>query len=128
MDFAVFAAQILAIAYLSFSIGSVVDADYYKKMASKMLDNPMFTYFMWFIMIILGMIVIQMHNVWVGDWTVLITIVWRAGLIKGISFIAFPKLMEEMSQSMLNGEAMKVLPVITLVIGLLFGYFGFFAG
>lgn len=44
-----------------------------------------------FLAIILGLINVIIHNVWVADWRIIITLFGWLALIKGISLFAFPQ-------------------------------------
>ncbi|MGB2599251.1 MAG: hypothetical protein WBB86_06695 [Candidatus Omnitrophota bacterium] len=76
-----------------------------------------------------GLAIILTHNIWVMNWTVIITIFGWLALIKGIWFLAFPDSLSKFTD--FYTEA-KVFPVVHAVVGLLFGiyltYMGFFAG
>ena len=81
------------------------------------------------ITLIIGLAIVLTHNIWVMNWTVIITLVGWAALIKGVWFLAFPDSISKFAS--FYSEA-KVFGVIHAIIALLFGayltYMGFFAG
>jgi hypothetical protein len=75
-----------------------------------------------FFTLVFGMVLVTFHNLWVKNWIVLITIVGWMALLKGIMLIMFPKAISHFKGMYKN---IKVWGIIMLVLGLLFGYFGF---
>ena len=74
--------------------------------------------------IIFGVTLVHFHNIWINNWTVLITILSWLMLIGGITVVIFPK-----GLSFFKGwiKHDKLLGSFMLVFGLLMGYFGFLA-
>jgi hypothetical protein len=78
---------------------------------------------------ILGLIVVLGHNVWVWDWSVLITILGWATLIKGAIMLLFPRASMGISRFYQGKTGLVVgAGVIGLVIGLVLSYYGFVVG
>ncbi|MBU4371020.1 MAG: hypothetical protein KKH02_01650 [Proteobacteria bacterium] len=128
MEPSILIAKITAVIYLSASLGGFFSRDYYRRLAEDMYKNATLTYMMGFITVILGFLIVHYHNLWVRDWTVLVTIIGWLALIKGILIIVFPKFMQRLSEPFLTERVLKIIPYVTLFLGLLFGYFGFVRG
>lgn len=125
MEPSILIAKIIAVVYLSASLGGFFSRHYYRRLAEDMYKNAALTYMMGFVTVIVGSLIVLHHNLWLGDWRVLITMVGWLALIKGVSIIAFPQLMQRLSEPFLTEKSQKVIPYVTLALGLLFGYFGF---
>jgi len=121
-------ARIIAVIYLSASLGGFLSRDYYRRISEDAYKNAGLTYVMGFIAVIVGSLIVHHHNLWGREWTVLITIVGWLALIKGIVIIVFPNFIQHLSESFLTGRFLKIAPYVTLLMGLLFGYFGFVHG
>jgi len=128
MEPSILIAKIIAVIYLSASLGGFFSRDYYRRLAEDMYKNATLTYMMGFITVILGFLIVHYHNLWGRDWTVLVTIIGWLALIKGILIIVFPKFMQRLSEPFLTERVLKIIPYVTLFLGLLFGYFGFVRG
>lgn len=128
MELSILIAKIIAVIYLSASLGGFFSRDYYRSLADDMYKNAALTYMMGFIAVIAGFLIVHHHNIWGGDWTVLITILGWISLIKGILIMAFPKFMQRLSEPFFTERALKFIPYVTLATGLLYGYFGFVWG
>ncbi|MFA6292088.1 MAG: hypothetical protein WC637_09920 [Victivallales bacterium] len=125
MEMSVFIAKIAAVIYLSASLGGFSGRDYYRRISDDMFKNAALTYLMGFITAIIGVIIVDCHNLWVRDWTVMITVIGWLALIKGVLIIACPNLMQRLSEPFLAEKALKIFPYVTLLLGLVFAYFGF---
>lgn len=126
MEFSLFVAKIIAITYLSFGIGVLLNPKYYKKVFQKLINNPSYLILGGFIAIIIGFIIVENHNIWTNDWTVIITVIGWAALIKGILLLAFPKFTGLFKNVFNNRLFIKILGPAAIILGLIFMYFGFF--
>ena len=79
--------------------------------------------------LVIGVVIVLTHNVWVADWTVIITIIGWLGLIKGIWIIVFPNTVSKFMQAYQRSEnLLMVHSIATLIFGVVLTFFGFFAG
>lgn len=125
METSTLIAKIIGIIYLSFGVGILLNSTYYKQVIPKLLENTVYLIFGGFIAIIFGVLIIENHNYWVKNWTVLITIIGWIALIKGIFLLAFPTTIS-MFKSFFNiPKLYPILGVLIIVFGLFFSYFGF---
>ena len=79
--------------------------------------------------LVIGVVIIMTHNVWVTNWTVIITIIGWCELIKGIGMIVFPNMVSKLIQAFRKNEnLLMVLSIVALIFGAVLTFFGFFAG
>jgi hypothetical protein len=128
MELSVLIAKITSVVYLAAGLGAIFSADYYRKLTDDMFKNAALIYLTGFTAVVLGFLIVHYHNFWRGDWTVLITIIGWLALVKGVLLIAFPQSVQRFSEALFKGSGFKVFPYIAILLGLLFGYFGFVAG
>ena len=124
MELSILVAKIVAIYYVGIGLGVVTGQVEVKKMIAS-FEDPGLSLISGLFMITVGGLLVNAHNIWVKDWTVLITIIGWALVIKGFLFTAFPKSMVSMSKSF--GVRSKSFGYLVIAIGLVFGYFGFVA-
>ena len=127
METSILIAKIIAIAYLSIGVGLLFSGDYYKKELVKMLGDSSYMLFGGLISIIIGMLIIEYHNNWVKNWTVLITIIGWIAVAKGIFLLAFPKSFCFFKPMLKPKNINKFMLPLVIIMGLIFAYFGFFA-
>jgi uncharacterized membrane protein len=73
MEISILIARIACVVYLAAAVGGFVRADFYKRIVADMLENSALTYMTGFTAVILGSLIVYRHNIWVGDWRLLIT-------------------------------------------------------
>jgi len=123
MDLSIFVAKIIAITYIAAGISILMGQIKLKKLLSDFNNSPALTFITGFFLVIIGALLVQYHNLWVKDWTVLVTIVGWAVLIKGTLLLLIPKAFLSTGEKFASSN--KWMGVVLLVIGLLLGYFGF---
>lgn len=123
MELSTLTAQILALVYLAAGVGALTSKLSYNDILEEFVKSRGLTYLAGFMALVLGMIVVHYHNYWVADWTVLITLFAWAAVIKGVAMIAFPQTLPSFRGLF---KHTKLFGLIAIVLGLLFGYFGFF--
>ncbi len=64
----------------------------------EMTDNKAFVISTGYITFLMGLVTVILHNVWVWDWPLAITILGWSTLLKGISKIGFPEIINEQAQ------------------------------
>ena len=118
-------AKMAAVIYLSASLGAFFSADYYRKITEDFFSNAGLTYVSGFITAVIGLLIVNYHNRWTKNWTILVTILGWLALLKGICLIAVPQFAHGWSERMFTGFGLTIFPYSTLCLGLLFAYFGF---
>jgi uncharacterized protein YjeT (DUF2065 family) len=119
--------QLLGIIYLAVGIGMLTTPDFYKKLIKDFTENPLAIYLGGLAALAIGFLLVSFHNIWVRDWSVIITIIGWAALIKGLFLIILPKVSIKISNSF--KEMKKLLAVwstIVIILGVLLCWLGFF--
>jgi uncharacterized membrane protein len=126
METSIFLAKIIGIIYLSFGIGLLLNKKYYSKVLHDLLESTTYLIFGGFLAIIFGLLILEYHNIWSKNWTVIITIVGWAALIKGIVLLIFPKIFNSFKPLFKFKGFICFLTVFVILFGCIFSYFGFF--
>ena len=69
-----------------------------------------------YITLLMGLVTVILHNVWIADWTVTITILGWSTLIKGFLKIGFPELIHKQAQRFKMKQMVST--IILVVLGL----------
>ena len=127
MEKTVLIAKIIGVIYLSFGVGLLFHKKYYANVIKALLESTTFYVVGGFLAIIFGLLIIEYHNIWVKNWTVLITIIGWMALLKGILLLAFPKSLN-IFKPMFESEILyKFLAPFIIIFGIIFVYLGFFS-
>ncbi|MFX0203457.1 MAG: hypothetical protein ACFFCW_45740, partial [Candidatus Hodarchaeota archaeon] len=77
-----------------------------------------FVFLSGWVLLALGLITIILHNVWVADWRVIITITGWASIFKGITRMGFPERTYKLTNAILREKIFRF-RVAMIVVGLL---------
>jgi hypothetical protein len=80
----------------------------------EMTDNKPFVISTGYISLLLGLATVILHNVWIADWRVVITILGWSTLIKGILKIGFPELIHRQAQLFKSHQTIEAVIVLAL--------------
>ena len=122
MELSILVAKILSVTYISAGIAAITGKISFGRIMEDLEKSQGLTFVSGFFTLVLGMILVTYHNRWASDWTVLITLVAWASVLKGVRLIAFPQ-----SVTFLKGwfKDSKIWGIVLLGLGIVFGYFGF---
>lgn len=84
----------------------------------RLVEDKGFALFSGYLALIVGLVTVILHNVWVADWRVVITIFGWISLIKGIMRIGFPEIPQKLVPTFKNKP---ILTQILLVLAVLLG-------
>ena len=125
METSVFIGKIISVVYLAFGLGMLLNQNGYKKVLIELIGNSSFLLFGGMLSVVTGMSIINFHNHWVGDWTVVITIIGWIALLKGVYFLVFPNRFAFFKRFLDSKILIKVLSLIAILFGLILGCFVF---
>ncbi len=93
-----------------------------KKMIEEYENSSALTYLGGAMSLIIGMLLIEYHNIWVKDWTVVITIIGWVATLKGVLLLANPKFVLRFKNCYKNTKPWFI---FIIILGLFFAYYGF---
>ena len=120
-------ARAVAVIYLAVAAGALIRKNYFSDIMSGLSSNMALLYLSGMLATLIGIVIIHAHNAWTSDWTVLITVVGWAALIKGVVIIACPDFFRARLAFWSLPIINRILPWLCLALGALFAYCGFFA-
>jgi uncharacterized membrane protein len=127
MDLSIFIAKIIGVTYLVIGLAFLLNTDYYRKVFSDILKNTTFIFISGIMALVIGIAIIFKHNIWVADWTVLITIVGWIADAKGALLLVFPKSVKYFDPWFQNKGFLVFAGAFALVFGIVLCYFEFYA-
>ncbi|MBC8377701.1 MAG: hypothetical protein H8E62_00860 [Planctomycetes bacterium] len=117
--------QVFSIVYLSIGLGMLINSDFYKKLLTDLIESAAVMYLGGIMALAIGFLIVAFHNTWTCDLHVIITVIGWLALVKGISILAWPKMMIELSSAVMKGPFLKIMAVWVIFLGLLFSFLGF---
>ncbi len=85
----------------------------------EMTDDKAFVISTGYITFLMGLVTVILHNVWVWDLPLVITVLGWSTLLKGIGKIGFPELIHQQAQRFKKNQWLSAVILIILGIGLL---------
>ena len=85
----------------------------------EMTDDKAFVISTGYITLLMGLVTVILHNLWVADWRVAITLLGWGTLIKGFSKIGFPEQIHKQAQRFKKKQAISTIFMILLGIWLI---------
>lgn len=117
MDISIFFAQLWGSYFVIFGLLFIITGQLGKTI--EMTDNKAFVISTGYITLIMGLVTIILHNVWVANWRIAITILGWSTLIKGIMKIGFPEFIHKQAQGFERRQVVSAAIMILLGIWLL---------
>jgi len=122
MELSIIVAKTIAVIYISSGIAVLIGQINFNNITADFEKSPALTFVAGSFGIIIGMVLVEYHNNWVKNWTVLITIISWSFLIGGLIVTVFPKSISFINKYYKHSRAWGF---YMICFGLLFGYFGF---
>ena len=127
METSVFIARIFGLCYLIIGAGFVLNRKAFVRVMEDFCKNAALVFYGGLMALVIGVVIILAHNVWEANWTVMITIIGWAGLVKGIWMIVFPNSVSRFMQAYQRNQSLLIVHSITaLIFGAVLTFFGFF--
>ena len=124
MELSILIAKIIAVIYIASGIAVLTGTFKISDFVNEFEKSPTLTFLSGCIGIIFGMILVNYHNIWVKNWTVIITIISWIMLIGGVLVVIVPGALIYMKKLIKDN---RLWGVFMLLFGLVLGYFGFIA-
>ncbi len=122
MELSILIARIISVIYLSSGIAVLMGTIDFNDIVNDFKKSPALTFVSGSMGIIAGIILIEYHNLWVKNWSVLITIISWLMLIGGIIVVIIPKSLSYYKNVL---KSSRLLGLFMIIVGIVMGYFGF---
>ncbi|MCF7806994.1 MAG: hypothetical protein K9N38_00555 [Candidatus Marinimicrobia bacterium] len=123
MELSILIARTISIIYVSTGIAVIIGTLDYNKIVKGLIDSQALNFFFGAVAITAGVFLVEHHNLWEQNWTLIITLISWGLLLGGILVVIFPKFLARYNQLIKNS---RLLGAFMTLFGLLMGYFGFF--
>ena len=129
MENSVFIARILGPCCLVVAAGIMFNRKFYQRVMEDYSKNAALVLFGGMMALIIGIVVVLVHNVWIPRWPVIITIYGWAAVVKGIWLLVFPNTVSRVMQAYQRNEMLLAAhSILVFVLGIVLSIFGYFAG
>jgi len=112
MEISIFFAQLWGSFFVIFGLLFIITGQLGKTI--EMTDDKAFVISTGYITLLMGLVTVILHNVWVDDWRVAITILGWSTLIKGITKVGFPEQIHKQAQRFKKKQMLSAIFIILL--------------
>ena len=128
MDTSIFIARLLGPPILLAGLSLIAHPSFYRRVAESVRNAPGLLYMIGMLRLLAGLAIVLVHNVWVANWRVLITLLGWVAIVRGTLILAAPEEMLAWTRGMLERDALFPLAAaVAIVLGgalCFFGYLG----
>lgn len=124
MGIANFLAEVLGIIFLIIPFSLFINSRQIKHIFSAM-EQEYTVYIHGLVLLTLGVFIVLLHNVWMRNWVVLVTIVGWLFILKGLFLLFFTKDAVDLAKKMREAKTIPYVLLMLLFLGLVLLYFGF---
>ena len=96
-----------------------------QKMIKEFTKSPTLVYFAGGFNLIFGLVILEIHNVWEPNWTLLITLMGLFALLRGVLVLLFPDLVTKGVKMWKSKSNYTLFSVVLLLLGVFLCYMSY---
>ena len=128
MQTSIFLARLIGPVMALVGVSLLVNELAFRKMAQEFLRSPALIFFSGMILMPAGLAVVLSHNVWVANWTVIITLLGWIAVISGAVRVFAPDRATKLGKKVLSYNFTMAAAAFWVIVGAALCYFGFRSG
>lgn len=126
METSIFFAKFIGFYLVIVLVSLLINYSRYKDILIK-IATPNVTVLFGMLSLLFGLVVVLLHNIWVWDWRVLITLVGWFSILRGVTRLFFPDWVIKMIVKFAENKIyLVVMSVVFILIGLFLLFHGYF--
>lgn len=126
MEISQFLAKFLGLYILLMSLPLLVSPHVIRNRYESFLNDEAVLKLAGIVTVLLGSFLVILHNLWVSDWRIVVTLVSWLVLIEGISIVYFPGQSRSLFRRLAQKAPMTISGSVGVVVGLYLIFMGFF--
>jgi hypothetical protein len=126
MEISYLLARVLGILFIVIAGAMLINQKFYMIVWQDVSKHPILLVISGFISLICGLLIINVHNIWIANWRGLITLFGWMFVIGGACRLIIPEIILKIWQKMMACRyTISIIAGIMLLIGIYLSYFGF---
>ena len=126
MGTSIFLAKLIGPVCLVIGLALLINGAAFRTLAKEFLDNPALMFLSGVITLPAGLAIVLTHNVWAGDWRILITMLGWLAIVSGAARMLAPQRAVAVGRTLLtNPSTLYISTGVYLLIGALLCFFGY---
>jgi hypothetical protein len=83
-------AKVFGLYFLALGLAFIINPDRFKKIYQQVVEDENFLLIGSMLALLIGAFVVSVHNIWVSEWPVILTLLGWWSLIKGFALLVYP--------------------------------------
>lgn len=127
MQRSIYLAKLIGPVSVAIGVGMLLNAPIFRILAEQFLSSYALIFIAGLLTLTTGIALVLAHNVWVGDWRLIITLIGWLSVIGGTFRIVAPNLVVRIGDAVIGhaGELFIFAGFAVLVLGCVLSYFGY---
>ena len=127
MSISIQLARIFSVYLLLVGLSMLINRSFYRSAVKEIASNNVAMLIIGTTTLMVGLVLVSLHNVWVHDWRVSITLFCWLVMFSGTVRTLFPTFVQGMAGrlTMRNGSFLRIASFVCIILGLFYGYLGF---
>ena len=126
MQTSIFIAKLIGPILLVVGFAVVINEKTFRAIAKEVLGSPALIYLFGVIDLALGLVLVLVHNLWVADWRVIITLIGWISIVRGVVRIAFAPNIKKTGAKLIRREGLFMgAAIVALILGAVLSFYGF---
>ncbi|MFN3233900.1 MAG: hypothetical protein ACE365_00605 [Gammaproteobacteria bacterium] len=125
MDITLFLAKAFAIFLVVIGLAMFMGRTRFISEYSAVIEDKPAFFVLGLLMLILGIVLVLLHNVWIANWTIIITILAWLVLVRGLMRMFIPSLDKLVKKIIKQQDVYYLVCLVLILLGLYLGYMGF---
>lgn len=127
MHYSLFFAKFIGLYLTLVAIAMIINVKGFQRYIRAIMNDQSQIILLGILSLVFGLIVVILHNVWTG-WPIIITLLGWLAVIKGLVRLYVPDWHARILKPFTQTNYYYIATAITLILGLILIYFGFFTG
>jgi hypothetical protein len=126
MQKSIYLARLIGPVFAAIGLGMLFNTSHYLAMAREGLHSPVLIYLSGVGLLAAGLAIVLAHNVWVGDWRLIVTLIGWLAVLGGLLRILWPQAVVAIGGAAVAHDGSLIVGgIVVLAIGGVLGYFGY---
>ncbi len=122
MSISIQLARIFCIYFIAFGVSMLINRSFFRAATKELSSNNIAMLIVGSTTLMVGVVLVSLHNIWVHDWRVFVTLICWMVLISGIVRTVFPTFVQNMARHFsFKPGYFQIASIVCLVIGIMFG-------
>jgi hypothetical protein len=126
MPTSIFIAKLMGPILFVVAVSILINEKNTRAMAKEVFGSHALIYVFGIVDLLLGLVLVAVHNVWVMDWRVIITVIGWLSIVRGLVRILFaPYLMKNGPKLLKKQGLLMGIAIVMLILGAVLSYYGY---